>query len=352
VIWQTSPIPCLSQASHGHYSGRKFVPSKKNPLLAKILAMSLSISAPSSTSTASNISGLETETSPPQVPEDPSPQKDPRLVLAASNRSCNPEEIQPVVPKRDTTQTNRRRKTPASKEISHSDSDDPLSLSRAPKRKRRTARSKSGHAPDVAASLPPPPEKSTTNPASSSQAATGRASQVQGEKTTKATRKGSRQPTRSNKQQFLESSTEGEIRLVCSDRHLRMLTRRLQQLPHQSKASSRNTNRGHALQVSIRILYPIWNQEPNLTGTYQYSVLPVMEGEPSLARMRTFLRFLMGRMLTTPLYGPNIVVIMMSCARKYTNPSRRPEKMLRLRVALQQNTQRVHNCSLTLPKRL
>jgi len=209
VIWQTSPIPYLSQASRGRYSGRKFVPSKNNPLLAKILALSSSISAPSSTSTASNISGLETETSPRQTPEDPSPQKDPRLVLAASNISCHPE---PVVAKRDTTQTNRRRKTPASKNISHSDSDDPLSLSRAPKRKRRTdpnTRSKIGHVTASFPSLPPPPEKSTTYPASSSQAATGRPSQVQKENT-KATRKGSRQSTRSNKQ-FLESSIEGEI---------------------------------------------------------------------------------------------------------------------------------------------
>ena len=219
--------------SYASHLGRKFVPSKKNPLLARILAISSSISAPSSTnasSTADYIPKAEIETRSPQSLEDLNSHENMRPVLPTSDNCENAGETQSLGP----TQSHRRRKTPSTNNIDLSDSDDPPSLSQAPKHRRRTApsaRSRNGHRPNIApplSSLPTTSGKNTICFTPPTQAVVSPASPVQAEDAARAMATESRRSTRSNKKQFIEPSTEGEIWPQCLDRCLSILTRQPQ----------------------------------------------------------------------------------------------------------------------------
>lgn len=171
------------------------------------MSSSTSSSAPSSTSATSiagNISKADTGTPPPQTSPDLG-----RLEIAcpvlATNKDPNPAETQSVV------------KTPSTKNISHSDSDDPLTLSQAPQRRRpavSSTRSRS-HPSSTVGSLPSlsqPSENGTVYSTSFPQGYTHPPTYAPGEDVdVKAIRKVSRRTTRSKKQQSIKPSTEGGL---------------------------------------------------------------------------------------------------------------------------------------------
>lgn len=144
-------------------SHRKFVPSKTNPLLAKILAMSVSTSATSISSSAPSSTGSPTpsaltksydqrQDAPRTHPDDDISNREVTSTSSTAVTLARSEDNTPSL-NGNSGPKSRKRKAAPSRAIIESESDDPLGLSSAPKRKKAYTNASSAEPKTKSASI-------------------------------------------------------------------------------------------------------------------------------------------------------------------------------------------------------